>query len=291
MKDTEPKMPKWRNPGNKLTRWPAKKARATYPAIHLRQTKDPILAFLRRQGETYGLGYVPTDLGGKTAAELLHELRQRTVNVIAQLYGRHSENFMNSVGITKTTARHIYGSAEDCTTTSLHFRMGHAVLLAHIGSVRQTLTDLERELWVLMQLTHHPLLLRTPTANQKMASRKLIAQQLAERNPNNLKLTKPVLMPIRAQALINHPELAPHAAVSKELDALIQAGTLTPDWSEYVYTHRKTVGRRAAYLPPEREKEKPVPVKRGRGRPKGSREPRERRPTIDLSRVLPPLDE
>jgi hypothetical protein len=291
-------------------RWPIKAARAKYPEEAKQKTTDPILGFVRRQAEAYGLGYVPTDLGGATKEQVFAELRTRTIDVLAQLFGPFYSNFLSQTGISKQTARQIQGAFPDGAQTHVHFRIAQAMLLTHVNGIRQYLCDIERELWVLMQLTHHPLLnkVTNPTGRigyRNAEARKAIRNEIGNVRPHQ-RIHKPFLLPIRAQALINHPELPPHAALEKELDRAIAAGELEARWKKGVARVPMTEKERQAHpatrkrrtkkllqshgvLPPDEHNQKKEGAKRGRK--KGYKKPRPSASLPPLNRIFDPLDE
>jgi hypothetical protein len=83
-------------------------------------------------------------------------------------------------------------------------------MLTHIGTLREHLTDLERELWVLLQLTHDPRLMtrglsKSSLKHRKQKRRKAIADAKRNRLPVPQPNDVPVVLPARILAMLKDP--------------------------------------------------------------------------------------
>ena len=152
-----------------------------------------------------------------------------------ELMGDNAYRMVERVGISHFTAKHVLGHVTN-KMSIYHIRLAQALLLAHIGGVKETLTDIERELWVTMQLTHHPLVefngsydKHRHTVKKKMMIR--IGDTKAARRAKEFPIQGMKLLPIRATAIIKHPDLTPHAAVIKELQEQVDARKIHKRWS------------------------------------------------------------
>lgn len=210
-------------------------------------TKDPIQKFLRRQAETFGLGYIPENHGGKSARETIDDLRQRTIDVMVELFGPYYPHYLSQVGIDRLTVKHLSGLSTN-RHTPLCLRLSQAILLNHICGLRQALADIERTLWVLMQETHTPQLdeMRTPPVSRremKYEIRKALGT-LPKSGYVVPRRCKGYLMPFRAKGLVAYPELDPVSSYRKELDDAVARGDLDASWLETERDRNKTAQRK-----------------------------------------------
>lgn len=208
--------------------------------IRLHKTDDPIQAWILRQAETYGLGYIPTEYGGQTADEILQECRQRTYRIIKELFGGHGRTFALQVGMHPSTMNHVIGN-QTSHNTPMHLRLAQALLLQHIGGMKQTLCDVERELWVAMQLTHHPEIDPKTSLASVHNTRKRLREMIGNANTTRKEFQVSWLrfMPLRAVATVRHADQTnTYEAMIKELEQLVAEGNVLPEWQ-----HLKRKGR------------------------------------------------
>jgi len=194
-------------------------------------------AWLLRQAETYGLGYIPEDHGGQSPAEILAEVRKRTFNIIQELFGYHGRTFATKIGMSVLTMDHVAGK-KTSQMTPYHLRLCQLTLMQHINGIRQTLTDVERELWVTMQLTHHPQLdhhTRHALSNLS-AYRARHRIRDAQGKPNMTRKEFDAggwvrMMPARACATLKNPTADNlYDATLKEIQAQVESGVVNATW-------------------------------------------------------------
>jgi hypothetical protein len=211
--------------------------------VYIHRTSDPVLGFLYRQAETYGLGYVPPSLGGQTAAEILKDCRERTQKVADSLYGPRWPEYIKLVGIDKQTIQHLTPGKMQRTNaaTPKCLRLAQLSMMVHLQNVREQLNDLERELWVAMQLTHSPALsLKVGKVGRKQDALKKMKARIGE-NPNKsrtIELAESArafsLMPLRAVGMVRDPSLHPMEAYRAEVEREMNQGHISEMWQHSI---------------------------------------------------------
>jgi hypothetical protein len=120
-----------------------------------RNPGDPVVKFVQRQAWLYALAEEPEP--AKPAAspqEVLLELGARTARILSDLMGQDAGQLGEAL---QMTAHHMRrGLAPRNRTDVIRTRVMQMGMLAHIGQVREHLNELERELWLTMQLAHDP---------------------------------------------------------------------------------------------------------------------------------------
>lgn len=189
-------------------------------------TDDPILKFIRTNFETMGMGYIPEDLGGKSLEQITEEIRERTVNTLENLYGREWRKLVKSAGMSPTTWGYIakpktkrYAS-KTVANKNTHLRLAHLVMLTHIASIRETLRDFEREIWILMQLAHDPRLGPEFETRRKSEARKRIKQNLGKVRTEYTGTYGFNMLPLRVRANLIHPDVDEHIGIKRERERL-----------------------------------------------------------------------
>ena len=202
------------------------------------ESEDPVTMFLRRQAETYGLGYYPSEYGGKTAPEKLEDQRTKLIAIIRELFGPSWRVFLGHVGFPEKTAEYICGfdtrpkkNRKSDLAFPHHLRLAQMVLLTHISGIRETLNDLEREIWVLMQQSHDPELTGESAYHHRMAQTAKSRQSIREALGKVLiDIPKPYFLPIRSLAMLNYPNLTSREATRLEILDRLERDALGKKW-------------------------------------------------------------
>lgn len=105
----------------------------------------------------YGYGETPTHEPLASRQELLVEIRKRLRDITEYLYP--GATFSDVARLHNFTRPLIEKALTNCKETLCGAETLRAVMLnymVHIGGIRDSLVEVERELWVLLQLTHDP---------------------------------------------------------------------------------------------------------------------------------------
>jgi hypothetical protein len=120
-----------------------------------RNPGDPVTKFVQRQAWLYALAEEPEPATPAASPQaVLLELGARTARILSDLMGQDAGQLGEAL---KMTAPHMRrGLAPRDKRDVIRTRLMQVGMLAHIGQVREHLNELERELWLTMQLAHDP---------------------------------------------------------------------------------------------------------------------------------------
>jgi hypothetical protein len=176
------------------------------------ESTDPVLAYLHRNAWMYGYGYLPGGSGElESPQQVWEDLAQRTRVVINQLFGSKRDAHRYLTAVAPKWRQPMRNSLKRARSTApAKIRELHLHMLTHIGTLREHLTDLERELWVLLQLTHDPRLMprglsKSSLKHRKQKRRKAIADAKRNRLPVPTPNDVPVVLPARILSMLKDP--------------------------------------------------------------------------------------
>ena len=192
---------------------------------------------MRRQAETYGLGYVPVEYGGMTTAEKMRDLQKRVCVHIRDLFGPSWRVYIAHVGLPTSSIPYITGRQRLSPASVHHLRMAQMILLVHLGEIRERVHEVEREIWVEMQMTHDPNITGESAYTSELAHVTRGRQHIREALGNAIKhIPRPYFMPVRALSLLEYPNLTSAEARALRLKEMIDEGEIKETWmSQAVY--------------------------------------------------------
>jgi hypothetical protein len=182
------------------------------------RSSDPVPSYLNNSAWIYGFGYLPDGSPAESGEKVYDDLVERTRNLVNQLFGttKAANQYLSVVmpewkhpvreslrKWTQPKRQRTSGNIGRLRTLNLH-------LLTHVGTLREHLMDIERELWVNLQISHDPRLSSTgSSARAQQRRRKLYARAKIEAKKKRLPPPKPnhtpVVLPARILAMLNDP--------------------------------------------------------------------------------------
>lgn len=265
----------------------------------------PIFDYIRRNFDQFGVGILPDDWPqrpyGKTANQETKLIREDVLNIIKEIYGNRWRVLIRSVGFGHEVLDYIeypdcyvsghkrYWRTPEQKITAL--RQMIMLPLIHLASIKETIGDLERELWVQLQRTHD---LRLIPANSTMVKNYKVRMDDMAKSIGKIRTclspkydSELLLMPLRVRALYNYPDLPWTEAIRKEKAKLIPdywtnktrnmcVEDIYEEWrddikaSELEYIQQKKTERERLRAIREEEKENAPPKQRRRRRKNGA---------------------
>lgn len=206
------------------------------PKVSSGTSTDPVVMYLRSVAETFGLGYVPEDMGGLSPKLRFKAMVDDTLDIVRDLFGPSWKRFISHVGLPPDAARLLAGKKYASQSSLIELRLIHMTLLTHIGGIRQDLDDYERKLWVLLQQGHDPHFTGEDARLSYMSHINRGRQHMREALGNILKkVPKPYYLPLRALAMIEHPGLDSRAAKELTKHDMYKRGELNKAWTSQSY--------------------------------------------------------
>jgi hypothetical protein len=206
------------------------------PLVNAGASSDPAIQYMQHVAETYGLGYVPPDMGGKTLKVRFKGMIDETVEIVRDLFGPSWRRFIEHVGLPPDAAVLLSGRKYASQSSIIELRLVHMTLLTHIQGIRQDLDDYERKLWVLLQQGHDPQFTGQDGRTSQLAHIKRGRQHMREALGDILKrVPKPYYLPLRALAMIEHPGLDSRTAKELTKQDMLKRGELMKPWVSQSY--------------------------------------------------------
>src|SRR5262249_40660971 len=117
------------------------------------ESSDPVLAYLHKSAWMYGYGYLPGGEPLESPEKVWQDIAERTRIFINQLSGSKRDAHRSLAAVAPTWKFPLRNSLKRSRGKApAKIRELHLHMLTHIATLREHLTDLERELWVLLQL-------------------------------------------------------------------------------------------------------------------------------------------
>lgn len=251
---------------------------------------DPVLAYLKRNTWSYGIATLPDGERMETREELMAEAGRRTERIVAELCGDAPWVIGD---LCNRSTRDFRNACRPQTGQHLDFlRDIQLATMVHIGVIREHLLDVERDLWITMQMVHDPRVTVFPkpgtarVRNIKWREAVREAKRTGRKSPpvpvSNIAL--PARMIARLEGL-NSPKLK-YATPEREMAPQLRAAVESHRRAAHAKVERIAIaaGLRGGRTPvPEREpvgppiESKPLPdlsIKQVRTRPAKYPQPR-----------------
>lgn len=117
-------------------------------------TRDPIERYIVQNAWLHTPAKLPDGVESLKPEEILAHCSHRTERILASLMGENAYQLAGMVGLSKNDF--FYGVYPIRFRDLARMRIIQVGMLAHLNTIREHLSDLERELWVAMQMAHDP---------------------------------------------------------------------------------------------------------------------------------------